>query len=92
MHDSDEDENDLVARVASVLGKVLPLGIATFVMVTAASTILAWASLLGQVLFRISAKDSLISFFQTRRPSSHCHNNPRPIPQSKPVPDQSRSP
>ncbi len=50
--------------MGSVLGKVLPLGVATFVMVTAAPTILAWASLLGQVLFRISAKDSLISFFR----------------------------
>lgn len=55
-------DSEILEEVDSLLGKVLPLGIVTFVMVTAAVILLAWGSWLGQFLFQIPAKDSLSIF------------------------------
>jgi len=62
LSDFAQEENDLLSSVEALLGRVLPLGIVTFVMITTAVTILAWASWLGGVLFQIPAKDSLSTF------------------------------
>ncbi len=55
-------ESEVLEQVDNLLGKVLPLGIVTFVMVAAAVIILAWGSWLGQALFQIPVKDSLSIF------------------------------